>query len=105
MTRFRNRIITSILLAAPALLPAHNGFEHIQGTVLKVESNTLTIQTAKGSETFKLDAKTEITRDAHPVPAADLKAGTRVVVDMAEGDKDRVAHAIKLGVSPAGSKK
>jgi hypothetical protein len=101
MIRFRNIIITSILLAAPALLPAHEGFEHIQGTVLKVENNTLTVKTAKGSEAVKLDAKTEITRDAHPAPAADLKAGTRVVVDVAEGDKNRVAHAIKLGASPA----
>ena len=101
MIRARNIIITSTLLAFASLLPAHNGFEHVQGTVVKVENNVLTVKTAKGAEAVKLNPKTEITRDAKPAPVADLKAGTRVVVDVAEGDKDRVAHAIKLGVSEA----
>jgi len=105
MKQIRNIIITSVLFASAALMPAHNGFEHVQGTVIRVENNVLIIETVKGRESVKLNAKTEITRDAKPAPAADLKAGTRVVVDVAEGDKDRVAHAIKLGVSPAANRK
>ena len=105
MIRVRNIIITSILLASAALLPAHNGFEHVQGTVVKVENQVLTVKTAQGAQTVMLDAKTEITRDAHPAPAADLTPGTRVVVDVAEGDKNRVAHAIRLGASPAAKNK
>ena len=37
---------------------------------------------------------------------ADLKADTRVVVEVAEGDKEMKAHSVKIGVaSPAAKKK
>lgn len=98
MKPVRNIIITSLLtLACAALTFAHGGFDHVQGTVVKVENNVLTVKTAKGDASVKLDAKTEITRSGHPAQAADLKAGARVVVDVAEGDKDQVAHSIKIG--------
>src|ERR1700730_8419161 len=99
MKQPRNIIITSVLLASFALVFAHGGFEHVQGTVVKVDNNVLTVKTTKANATVKLNAKTEITRDGHPAQAADLKEGVRVVVDVAEGDKDRVAHSIKIGAA------
>ena len=43
--------------------------------------------------------KTAITKNSKAAPVADLKAGTRVVVEIEEGDKDRVAHTVKLGAA------
>ena len=101
-------IITSaavgLLLLAPAVF-AHGGFEHVQGTVVKVDNGVLTVKTAKGNVAVKLNAKTEITRDTHAAPATDLKPDTRVVVDVAEGDKERNAHSVKIGVANAPTKK
>ena len=91
MRHLRNIIIIS------ALALAHGGFEHVQGTVVKVENNVMTVKTTSGNQTVKLNAKTAITRNAKAAPAADLKAGTRVVVEIEEGDKDRIAHTVKLG--------
>ncbi|HEY2843610.1 MAG TPA: hypothetical protein VGJ09_08175 [Bryobacteraceae bacterium] len=103
MNPSRSIIITSLLgllLACAAQVFAHGGFDHVTGTVVKLENNVLTVKTAKGTDTVTLDAKTEITRNDHPAQAADLKAGVRVVVDVPEGSKTKVAHSIKVGAAP-----
>src|SRR5947208_5506337 len=95
------------LMAEPGLagcfqpLMAHGGFDHVIGTVVKLENNVLTVKTAKGNVDVKLNDKTEITRNDQKAVAADLKPGTRVVVDIPEGSKDKVAHSVKVGVSGA----
>ena len=66
-----------------------------------MENHVLTVRTAKGLVDVRLNEKTEITRDDHPLPMAEMKPGTRVVVDIPEGSKDRVAHSVKVGVSGA----
>jgi hypothetical protein len=78
---------------------AHEGFDHVTGTIAKVTGNVVTVKTAKGNVDVKLDGKTEITRNDQKAQLADLKPGTRVVVDVPEGSKDMVAHSIKLGVA------
>ncbi len=90
-----------VLVALAAQIIAHGGFEHVIGTVVKVENNVLTVKTAKGDVDVKLSEKTEITRNDQKAQIADLKPGTRVVVDIPEGSKDRLAHSVKVGVSGA----
>jgi hypothetical protein len=89
------------LLAFAAQVTAHGGFEHVIGTIVKVENNVLTVKTAKGNVDVRLNEKTEITKNDQKAAAADLKPGTRVVVDVPEGSKDKVAHSVKVGVSGA----
>lgn len=103
----RLSIITSLvalLLACAAQVFAHGGFEHVTGTVVKLENSVLTVKTAKGESAVILDAKTEITRNEKPAQAADLKAGVRVVVDIPEDSKTKVAHSIKIGVAGKAAK-
>jgi len=94
--------VSLALLALAAQLAAHGGFDHVIGTVVKVENNVLTVKTAKGNVDVRLNEKTEITRNDQKAQTADLKPGTRVVVDVPEGSKDRIAHSVKVGVSGAG---
>lgn len=103
MKRHPSIIITSLLglLAFAVQIFAHGGFDHVTGTVQKLENSVLTVKTAKGDVAVTLDAKTEITRDDKPAQAADLKAGVRVVVDVPEGSKTKVAHSIKVGAAKA----
>jgi hypothetical protein len=108
MKRHPNTITTSLLillLACAVQIFAHGGFDHVTGTVVKLDDSVLTVKTAKGDATVKLDAKTEITRDNHPAQSTDLKAGVRVVVDVPEGSKTNVAHSIKIGTAPASAHK
>ena len=102
MNRHMSIIITStlaLLLACAALVFAHGGFDHVTGTVVKLANNVLTVKTAKGDAAVTLDAKTEITRDGKRAQVADLQTGVRVVVDIPEGSKTKIAHSIMIGVA------
>ena len=98
MKRSMSIIISALSLSF--LLAAHGGFEHVQGTVVKVDNNVMTVKTTKGDVAVKLNAKTEITKENHAAQVADLKAGSRVVVDVPEDDKTMTAHSVKIGAAP-----
>ena len=96
-----NTTITKIawlcLAAIPAL--AHGGFDHVMGTVVQVSQNVLTVKTAKGNVDVKLDDKTELTKNDLKAQRQDLIPGARVVVDIPEGNKEMLAHSVKIGAS------
>ena len=95
-------ITTSAFFALTAF--AHGGFDHVMGTVAKLDANVLTVTTTKGDVKVKLDAKTEITKADKKAVMTDLVTGARVVVDIPEGSKDMLAHSVKIGAAAAGAK-
>src|SRR2546428_1425812 len=99
MQRSLRTIIISVF--ASAALFAHGGFDHIKGTVSKLEANVLTVNTGKAKVNVKLNEKTEIMMGDHKAAAADLKVGARVVVDIPEGSKDKIAASVKIGAAGA----
>jgi hypothetical protein len=88
-------IFALICIAAPVW--AHGGFDHVRGTVVKVTNNVLTVKTAQGNVDVKLSDKTELTKDDQKAQLLDLTPGARVVVDIPEGSKDKMAHSVKIG--------
>jgi len=76
---------------------AHGGFDHVMGTIVKVADNVLTVKTTKGNVDVKLDEKTELTKNDQKAQLSDLAPGARVVVDIPEGSKDKIAHSVKIG--------
>jgi hypothetical protein len=104
MRKMNTTIITRVLsatLAIASVVLAHGGFDHVIGTVVGVSSNVLTVKTTKGNVDVKLDEKTEISKGDQKAAAADLKAGVRVIVDIPEGSKDKIAHSVKVGTTAA----
>jgi hypothetical protein len=93
--------LSFILLAFANQALAHGGFDHVIGTVVKVSNNVLTVKTAKGNVEVNLNEKTEITKSDQKAVIADLKPGARVVVDIPEHSKVKIAHSVKIGVSTA----
>ena len=93
-------LIVAIFASAIQLI-AHGGFDHVIGTVVKLDNNVLTVKTSKGNVDVRLNEKTEITKGEQKAAVADLKPGIRVVVDIPEGSKDKIAHSVKVGVSKA----
>ncbi|MEQ1884356.1 MAG: hypothetical protein ABL967_04795 [Bryobacteraceae bacterium] len=87
-------IVATVLVAAPIF--AHGGFDHVAGNVVKVSADTLTLQTSTGVVEVKLDAKTAITKEKQKAQRTDLVPGVRVTVDIPEGNKDKLAHAVKI---------
>ncbi len=102
MRKMNTTIITRVLcatLAIASLALAHGGFDHVIGTVVGMSNNVLTVKTTKGNVDVKLDDKTEISKGDQKAAAADLKAGVRVIVDIPEGSKDKIAHSVKVGAA------
>ena len=91
----------SVVLFAFAVAPvfAHGGFDHVMGTVVQVANNILPVKTAKGNVDVKIDDKTELTKNDQKAQLADLAPGARVVVDIPEGSKDKIAHSVKIGTA------
>lgn len=89
------------LFVAATPVFAHGGFDHVMGTVVKVVNNVVTVKTTKGNVDVKLDDKTELTKNDQKAQLTDLKPGVRVVVDIPEGSKDKLAHSVKIGAAAA----
>ena len=98
--RLLRRILAVVLALATAVF-AHGGFDHVIGTVVQLSNGVLTVKTTKGNVDVKLDEKTEISKGDQKAASADLKPGVRVIVDIPEGSKDKIAHSVKVG-TPGG---
>jgi|GEM_PF-2144610 len=88
----------AVLLFATVQGFAHGGFDHVKGTVVKVNHNVLTVKTTKGNIDVKLNDKSNLTKNDRQAALADLMPGARVIVDILEGSKDNLAHSVKIGV-------
>ena len=97
----RNFLNAALLLASGMTLLAHGGFDHVTGTVTTVTGSALTVKTTTRTVEVKLDDKTEFSKGGQKAAAADLKPGLRVTVDIPEGNKENLAHAVKIGAAGA----
>ena len=93
------------MLISAGLLLAHGDATHIMGTVTAVQGDHATIKLQDGkSEMVMFTKTTKYLNGAKPATKADLKVGTRVVIDakMDEKMKMYMAEEVKIGVtSPA----
>jgi hypothetical protein len=92
-------LMVAVFVFAAVPIFAHGGFDHVMGTVVQVSNNVLTVKTAKGNVDVKLDDKTELTKNGQKAQLTDLAPGSRVVVDIPEGNKDKLAHSVKIGTA------
>lgn len=94
MSRFASIFVVAALSLTPAALFAHNGKEHhkVMGTVLSIDATHMDVKTTKGSKvTVPLAANTMFMRGNDMAKAADVKAGTRVVIELgADGKAEHV---------------
>src|ERR1700680_2676552 len=75
-------VLVLLLLAANARMAfAHGGFEHVRGTVTKISSQSVTVETTdKKIVEVAINSKTAYARDDKKVAVSDLKVGDRVVI-------------------------
>jgi len=105
----RNSVYT--LLAVVALLAgstsafAHNGVEHVMGTITAVTDASVTVETPKHTSVIVLfDPSTTFTNNDAQASRKDLKVGNRVVVNAKENaNKKLVAVSVKIGAKATAS--
>jgi hypothetical protein len=101
ITIIRAALALAVILSLAAPIIAHGGFDHVMGTIVKLADHVLTVKTTKGNVDVKLDDKTELTKNGAKAGMEDLKPGVRVVVDIPEGSKEKIAHSVKIGAAAA----
>jgi hypothetical protein len=101
----RRRIIRT-LIAVAALIGsviafAHNGIEHVMGTITAVTDTSITVETVKHTAVTVIVApSTTFTNKDAKASLKDLKVGERVVINAKEGaDKKLQAVSVKWGAT------
>ncbi len=95
-----------LLAVVPAMLSlaafAHDGMEHVRGTVTKVSDQSVTVTTAAGKTVeVMLAADTTYERAAKPMQKSDLKVGDHVLIHAMEKAEVLTAHTVAVGTAPA----
>ena len=80
---------------------AHNGIEHVMGTVTAVTDKSITVDTVKHTAvTVTVDANTTFSHKETKASLKDVKIGERVVINAKEGaDKKLLGISVKWGAS------
>ena len=86
----------------PVLGLAHNGEEHVTGTVTKITGTSVTVNTTAGKTVeVALDPKTTFSRATQPIQKMDIKVGDRVVIHAGEVHETLIAHTVQVGAGAA----
>lgn len=88
--------ITLALAATSTLALAHNGVEHVMGTLSAKDANSVTVETVKHTKvTVLLDKTTTYNFNDKASSLNDLKIGERVVVNAKEGTDEKL-HGVSV---------
>ena len=84
---------------------AHNGMEHLEGMITKVDGASITIKLEKGDSVVVLtDAKTEFKRGAASASLKDVAVGEKAVIHATEHEEKFLAKVVKLGSASSPNK-
>ena len=90
--------VIAVLLAISSGLAAHEGNDHVRGTVTALSAQSITVALAdKATKTLSIDAKTTVEAAGKAGTLADIKVGDRVVIDVPEHKSN--ALLIKVGAA------
>jgi hypothetical protein len=86
---------------------AHEGHTHtIMGTVTGRDAQSLQVKTPGGEVlSIAITDKTTVVRGKQKAAIADVQKGSRVVVEIGNGEDPLMAGEIRLGAAPAAAKK
>src|SRR2546428_11269828 len=81
---------------------AHNGVEHMRGTVTQITDQGITIATPeRQTKTIRLLGATTFLKSGAAATLKDLKVGDKVVVDVVMKGQDMTAQSVKFGATAA----
>lgn len=78
---------------------AHNGMEHVMGTVASVTDNSIAVTTTNGkTQTVMVNADTKFTRMDTVISVKDIKVGDKVVIYATQKDEKLTAATVQIGM-------
>jgi hypothetical protein len=96
-------VFTFAILVSTALLLSHGTATHIMGTVSAIDGSHVTVKTQDGKSTMvMLEKATKYLNGSKAATLADVKVGTRVVIDAKTDQKTKMymAEEVRIGVAP-----
>jgi len=96
-------VVLSLLMTTAAL--AHEGMEHVIGTVSAVSSSSITVSTTAGaSKEVGVDGTTKFMRGEAASALSDVQVGDRVVIHAQKHDGKLHAAEVELGKAKPAAK-
>ena len=96
MKRLLLLIFTFGLVAGPAY--AHNGMEHVMGTVTATSASSVSVRTINGTiQVVALTAETKFLKGDTAMTQKDIKVGDHIVIHAARKEGKLVAAEVKVG--------
>ncbi len=77
---------------------AHNGMQHVMGTVTAITSSNITVKATDGStQTVLLSSDTKYLKGTEVIAAKDIKVGDHVVIHATKKGDQLTAAEVKIG--------
>ena len=98
MKKLLATLFTFVLMVGSAY--AHNGMEHVMGTVASITGNSITVTTADGkkTQTVTTTADTKYSKADGAIELKDIKVGDHVVIHATKKDNKLIAATVKVGM-------
>jgi hypothetical protein len=97
MKKILATLFTLVLMVSSAY--AHNGLEHVMGTVASVTDNSITVTTTDGkTQTVATTADTKYSKMDMAIALKDLKVGDHVVIHATKKDGKLLAATVQVGM-------
>ncbi|WP_263417732.1 DUF5666 domain-containing protein [Terriglobus albidus] len=91
-------LVVVVLFAGLAY--AHEGMQHVMGTVVAITENSLTVKATNGTtQMVVLNSQTKYAKGTSVIAQKDVKVGDHVVVHAAKKRDQLIAAEIKLGTA------
>jgi hypothetical protein len=89
-------VAAAALILGPAIASAHNGIEHVMGTLSAKSDTSVIVETVKHTKvTVLLDPSTTFNWNDRSASLKDLKVGDRVVVNAKESADEKL-HGVSV---------
>jgi ribosomal protein S17 len=90
-------LFTLVLMVSSAY--AHNGMEHVMGTVASITDNSITVTTTDGkTQTVTTTADTKYSKMDAVIALKDIKVGDHVVIHATKKNDKLIAATVQVGM-------
>jgi Domain of unknown function (DUF5666) len=97
MKKLLATLFTLVLMVSSAY--AHNGMEHVMGTVASITDNSMTMTTTDGkTQTVATTADTKYTKMNTAIALKDIQVGDHVVIHATKKDGKLIAATVQVGM-------
>ena len=97
MKKLLATLFTFVLMVGSAY--AHNGMEHVMGTVASITGNSITVTTTDGkTRTVTTTADTKYSKMNAALALKDIKVGDHVVIHATKKDNKLIAATVQVGM-------